>query len=549
MSILPEKHDRRHRSQSLTRSTAVPTPGAGTVGPSPTVPSSLRSSRRCGWVLGLVCTLFWTALVTPAEVVQAQEPVRALSLEEAIERAMASNPAVLIPDAEEGSAEWGVRAARASLLPSASLGGGVSWQGSGEERFGSLTSGQLGVVSPPSWYFSQYSANLSFSLSGATLLAPAQARAGLEGARARTDAARAQLRLEVIQAYLAVLQGDEAVRLARAEIDRAEVNARLARAQVELGSATQLDLQQAELAVGRARVTLTREEGNARNARTSLLVLIGEEPGTEDGLELTTSFPLEAPEFDEESLVDRALSGNPELAQLRAQEREARVSVRSARSSYLPSLNAQAGWSGFTRQASDGSALVAQAEAQIEGQREQCQFQNEIFSRLADPLPTQNCGAISLGPDGRQAILDGNRAFPFDFTRQPPSVSLSISIPIFQGLQRQRQVEQARVALRSVELQEAERSRALRGSVSQALTAVRTALAAARIEEVNVEVARAQLRLAREQYEAGLVDFLQLSEAESVLARGEREFVGAVFAVHDAIAALEVIVGQPLIEY
>lgn len=550
MSILPDPLSRRSRSPSQIRPTLaleLGTTGSSRAG------IAVRAARWA-WVaslvLGLLCALPWTATSASGSALQAQQqPTRTLSLGEAIDRALASNSAVLIPRAEEGSAEWGVRAARASLLPSASLGGGVSWQGSGEERLGSLTSGELGVLNPPSWYFSQYSAGLSLSLSGAALLAPRQAEAGLEGARSRTDAARDQLRLEVIRAYLAVLQGNESVRLARAEIERADVNTRLAQAQVELGSATQLDLRQAELAAGRARVALLREEGNARNARTRLLIVIGEEPGAESALELTTSFPLEAPELDEESLVDRALEGNPGLAQLRAQERGARISVRSARSSYLPTLSAQAGWSGFTRQASDGNALIAQAEAQIEGRRDECQFQNEIFSRLADPLPTQDCSAISLGPDAREAILAGNRAFPFDFTRQPPSVSLSISIPIFQGLQRQRQVEQARVALRSVELQEEERSRSLRGEVRQAVTAVRTALAAAEIEEENVEVARAQLRLAREQYEAGLVDFLQLSEAESVLARGEREFVGAVFAVHDAIAALEAIVGQPLIEY
>ncbi len=473
---------------------------------------------------------------------------QAISLDEAIAMAMDRNPSVLVPEAEIEASLWNVRAARASLLPSASVSGGVSWQGSGEERLGSLTSGELGLIDQPSWYFSQYNAGLSYSLSGATLLAPREARAGLESARARSTSAANTLRLEVTRAYIEVLRRDEAVRLADSEIERASANLRLAEAQVAVGAATQLDVRQAQIAVGRARVNKTREEGEAGNARIGLLVLLGQEPIGAEGLRLTTSFPLEAPTLDESALIAEALEGNPELAQLRAQEEQARVSVRSAQTAYLPSLNAQAGWSGFTRQASDGQLLIQQAEARVAGQIQQCQFQNELFSRLADPLPPQNCGMLALDQASRDAILAGNQAFPFDFTRQPPSVGLSISIPVFQGLQRQRQIESARVQLRSARLREDDRARSLRGDVARSVTTVRTALATAQLEEENLEVARAQLRLAREQYQAGMVDFLQLADAENILARGEREFLAAVFTVHEALAGLEATVGRPLIQ-
>jgi outer membrane protein len=477
---------------------------------------------------------------------QSPDAPRALSLEEAVQRALERNPSVLIPEAEEDVAGWNHRAARASLLPSASVGGGLQWRGSGEERVGSLTAGELGLVDQPSWYFSQYNASLTYSLSGASLLAPSEARAGIEVAAARSSQARAQLRLEVTRSYLQLLRTGESVRLAESELERAEANRRLAEAQLEVGAVTTLDLRQSEVAVGRARVALVREEGEARNARINLLIAMGEEPDHRE-LRLTTTFEPATLSLDEEALIEEALASNPELAGLRAQEEQARISLRSARTQYLPSLSAQMGWSGFTRQASDSRALVAQAEAGAEGMIRQCEFQNDILSRLADPLPTQNCGQFRLTDEARQGILEQNRDFPFGFSHEPPSVSVSLSIPVFQGLQRQRQVEQARVSMRSVQLQEENRMRTLRGEVARAVTDFRTAMEAARIEEENRGVALSQLELAREQYQAGLVDFLQLAEAENVRARAEREYLAAIYTVHETLASLEAVVGVPLI--
>jgi outer membrane protein TolC len=59
-------------------------------------------------------------------------------------------------------------------------------------------------------------------------------------------------------------------------------------------------------------------------------------------------------------------------------------------------------------------------------------------------------------------------------------------------------------------------------------------------------VAAEQLRLARERYQLGSTSFLELVEAETVKAQADRERVAAVFAYHDAVAALEAVVGTPL---
>jgi outer membrane protein len=520
---------------------------------SPPVGCRVRTART-GPGLGLLLPVALAALGLGAPQVAGQEgapedartPAQALSLAEALAQAAATNPDVRIPREEISAAQWSLRSARANLLPSLSVGSGVSWQGGGEQRLGGLTAGQLGISEQPSWLFSSWDVGLSLNLSGSAILAPREADAGLVAARARVGAAEAALILDVTRAYLGVLRNEEGVRLARQELDRAEVNLELAEGRVAVGAATPLDARQAQVAVGRARVALVRAEGELRNAGIDLLTLLGE-PEADREVRLTTRFPVAEPmALEEGALVSLALDGNPDLRSLQAQLDRSRVAHRSARTAYLPTLQLSAGWSGFSRRAVEGSFLVDQARTQSEALVQQCLQSNDILSRLTEPMPPTNCGQFTFREEDRQRILEENRAFPLDFTRQPPSASLSISLPVFQGLQRQRQVETARVERESARLRTEERTRGVRGDVIRQVTTVRTALEAAQIEEENREVAEAQLELAREQYEVGMVDFLQLAEAEAVLARAERERLDAIYGYHEALAALEALVGVPL---
>jgi outer membrane protein len=507
-------------------------------------PATSRTPRRLGgpflWAL-LLGVGIWAA-----EGVAQETPALTLSLDQAIAQAARTNPSVRIPQGEVSAAQWAARSARATLLPTFSVGSGLSWQGAGEQRLGGLTAGQLGIGEQPSWLFSSWDAGVTLNLSAGALLAPREADAGLEAARAQVGAAEAALILDVTQGYLAVLRGEEGIRLARRELEQAERNLELARGRVAVGSATPLDARQAELAVGRAQVGLIRAEGEHRSAGIGLLLLLGE-PEADRELRLTTRFPVaDAVPLNEAALVSRALTANPELHALQAQEERTGVALRSARSAYLPNLQLSAGWSGFARRAVQGSFLVDQARRQAEAQFQQCLTNNDILSRLVEPMAPINCGQFQFRDADRERILEENRAFPLDFTRQPPSASLFISLPVFQGLQRQHQVEAARVERESARLRTEDRARSLRGDVIRQVTVVRTALEAARIEEVNREVAQSQLELAREQYEVGMVDFLQLADAEAVLARAERERLDAIYGYHEALAALEALVGMPL---
>jgi len=475
----------------------------------------------------------------------AQEVVPgSLSLEDAVGIAHRNNPLLQADLNDEEAAEWNIKAAYGALIPSASASSSFSWQGSGEQQVGSVTLSDLGFGNQPSYYFSSYRLGLSYTIDGRILMALPQAKAGRDAAVAQGQATIAQTTFQVTQAYLEVLRQAEALTLARQELQRAQGNLRLAQGQVEVGTGTPMDRRQAEVAVGRARVSVLVSENAVRTAKFRLTQQMGLDP--QDGFELTTDFEIAEPLWTEDQLVAMALERNPGLRSLRASLKSQDYAVKMARSAYLPTLSLSAGTSGFAREASDPDYLVAQAMASSMGQIASCEARNDLYSRLADPLPTQDCSQYALTDAQTQAIINRNDAFPFDYVRQPPSASLSISLPIFQGRRRQRDVETARIAAEDVRHQLRNSELSLKAEIASGLANLRTSYEAALIEEENQVWADEQLRLAQERYRLGLATFLELVEAETVKATADRDRIAAIFSYHDALASLENVIGTSL---
>lgn len=481
---------------------------------------------------------------TGASSLQQASPAEGLSLQEAVALARLNNPGYLAVQNDRGVADWNVRQAYGALLPSAAASGRLGWLGTGEESFGSFTTGELGLANQPSIYSSGYSLGLSYQLSWGVLRGPAQAGAARDRTLADIRSFEVGLQRDVTLAYLDVLRQTEEVVLAEQELERARFNLRLASAQRDVGTVTALDVQQAEVQVGRAEVTLLQTEQALRTSRLVLNRTMGVR--LDRVVDPVTTFELVPPAWDEEELYPRAVGSNPNLE---ARLRDLEVSdygLSIARSSYFPTVSLAAGWSGFTRETSSTDLAIARAQGQVEAQQAQCEAQNDLYQRLADPLPPTDCSRFVFTDADRSRIITSNDVFPFDFRQSPPSASLTVSLPLFQGLSRQRQVEEAKAQQGDARHYYREQELALRADVAIGLGNVRTAYQSALIEERSQAFADEQLRLALERYRVGTISFIDLVEAETVKAQADRARLTAIYGYHDAIANLEAIVGDDL---
>ncbi len=483
------------------------------------------------------------ALLLTASMALAQQP-ELLTLGQAIDLARRNNPIYLSTQNDEAAADWAVREAYSRLvLPDLTAFSQLQYRAPGVQRIGTINTGG---VDQGALFTSFYSLNLNWQLNGTRWFQRASAQADRKATRARTKAAEFNMESAVTLQYMTALRSRDQVEVARRARERSQENLEIAQARVAAQAVIITDQKQAEVQLGRDQVSVLQSESASRVEKFRLMEGLG--LAIESDVLLVSEFEVFEPEWVVDDLIGLALDDHPQLKAFVASEDARKADVRQARSSYFPSVTVTGQWAGFTQEIENGEFLVAQAERGLANNIANCQLFNDISSGLTQPLGgfPQDCGLFTLTPEGETAILKSNNVFPFEFQKIPFQASLSVSLPIFQGFSRERQVSQAAAQYEDARhLRRSEELR-LRTAVTSANDALRTAHEVVGIEERNREVAGEQLELARERYRLGADNFFTLLEAERVTADAERAYLDAVYTFHSSLVALEVAVGRSL---
>lgn len=479
------------------------------------------------------------ALHAAADRVAAQAP-DPLTLAEAIAIARANNPDYRIQENQSRSADWDVRTAYGNLLPSVSSSTGVGYSAPGQRRLDSVVFGEQ-----PGQISSRYSLGVSLSFSGASLLAPGEARAQSRATDQNIRQAAASLESNVTQRYLAVLEARDAVAQSEREVERTGEHVRLAAARFQVGAGTQLDVRRAEVQQGQAQVRLLQ----SRNSAANEVLLLGQVLGVSlpEEVELSESFSLFSPEWQIADLLGIARSKSPVLLASRAQVDAADIRVRSARTAYLPTVSFSTGLSGYMSQASSTAPLIAQELQRAQASYSGCLQQNELYAEIG--WPTANCtdpGLPGFESELRDRIERQNSGFPFDFIRQPWNAGISLSLPIFNGLSRERGIEDARIGRSNAQHQVRAQEMAVEVEVRSALRNLQTAYETSLLQEQNRLMAEEELVLAEERFRFGITTSVEVTDAQSQLGEAERAEIASVYAFHRTLAILEALLGERL---
>ena len=477
----------------------------------------------------------------------AQE-TRQLPLAQAIDLAKRNSPVYLQTLNNLGPADWSVRSANANLfLPRADLSFFGAWQDAGAQRLGAA------LFAQPAALISQYQFSLSYTLDGATLFQPGQAKAERTAAERRIDDADLNLRDNVTRFYIEVLRLQARAVQAARELRRAGEHLRLAEAREQVGAGTRLETMQADVARGRAEVDLVLAENAARVAKLRLIQTLGIFLEA-DQVELVSDFDIFQPQLDMGALVTDAITRHPSLVALRADQNSAHSNVKVAKASYFPSLSLRASWTGFTREETNPTntidRTIQQAQLDAAATIAGCETFEELYilSGAAPPPPFNNCSQFDFTPEDAVTIDQGfrrlNNNFPFEFRNEPLSLSAFFSMPVFNGFNRQLQVEQAiarendfNYQVRGLELQ-------IRADVTEAVHNMETSYQTVQLQQENTARAQEELRLARERYQLGAGTFLELLDSETLAAQAEVDQIESVFGFHQSLVALEAAVGR-----
>ncbi|MDQ6926254.1 MAG: TolC family protein, partial [Candidatus Eremiobacteraeota bacterium] len=459
-----------------------------------------------------------------------------LSLEEAVALARVNSPSFQQSTNQRRRNDAQVRSALGSLLPSLSTSVGSQYREGRPQLFAGQT---FGAAS------SQVSGNLDLnataSYSIASFTAPRLQRASREAVDADIGGAGEQLRTQVSQQYLTALQQQARAELQDTLVATAQTQLELAKARVAVGAATVLDVRRAEVAVGQQQVLGIQARNQAGVERLRLLQMIGIEPTSD--VRLTSRFTVADPGLSLDNLLAQARTGNPSLNALRARERVADLGVRSAKGTYLPTLNLQADVSAYSNQYTSTNGLVSGALTQ---QVQQCEQQAQVRAiATGQPFDASSCAGLTLTPAQITTARAAGGNF-FSFARNPYTVSAYLSFPIFNGFNRELQVQTAQADRYDAESRVRAQELQLTADVTAAFRTLDAERQVVAQDERSVAIAKEALYLAQERYRVGAGAFLDVSQARDDYNRAQTDFLTAVYEYHRAFATLENAVGRPL---
>jgi outer membrane protein TolC len=233
--------------------------------------------------------LGWTALfVLAAAPVRAQETVR-LTQEAAVARALDTSHRLAEANARVTGAEAAIRSRQAAEQPTVNVSGGYTRTNHVDQFFVPQPIGPPRVIYPdiPDNYFSRVAFQWPIYTAGKTdaliRAAEAEARAATEDVRT----ARADLKLETIRAYWALVTATEAERVLQEAVTRADATVRDVRARYDSGLIPPNEVSSAEAQRSRQQLQLIESQNQRRSVLEDLRRLTGITGGIEPADVLT----------------------------------------------------------------------------------------------------------------------------------------------------------------------------------------------------------------------------------------------------------------------
>jgi outer membrane protein TolC/ABC-type transporter Mla MlaB component len=407
-------------------------------------------------------------------------PLR-LTLHDAVATALKENPQVQIATLSFAESQEDKSIARSALLPQA----GVevfdrAMRFNIYSEFGSKFPG-IAEHSGPFQFF-QGGPGVTMPLLDLTLWRRWQAaHQGVNASQAQETTVREQVVLLVVSQYLAGMRADAAVKAAQSRVDLAQALYDQANDLQKHGVGTGIDTLRANVELQNEKQRLLEAETQQKVALYGLSRLLNLEPQREIELADTPSF-YETPEMDASRSLEQAYETRPEMKALAARAQMAELARRGASESRLPTVN------------------------------------------FAGTVGQQGLSAPSAIP-----------AYVYQVT---------VDVPLFTGGRIHAEIAKADLELKKVDRERED----LRNQIALEVKTSQAQLDAARHEvdvaNLGVKLAQEEVAQARDRFQAGVANNIEVVSAQDALARANDNQIGALYGYNQSRADLSHAIGQ-----
>jgi len=432
------------------------------------------------WHTGILAV----GLVVPTAAAQQAPTPKEVTLQEAIQRALEVQPAMISARGDQRNAGASKRSAYGAFIPTVSLGSSAAR--SNITRIDNTT----GRPVPAEYsYTGSFNASLElfdgfrrFANLKATSALDAAAEAGVINERFLTT-------LQTKQLFYTEVANEALVRVADAQLARARQQLQISIDKLHAGSATRSDSLRSTVEYGNARIDLLRAAGNLLAAQADL----GRQIGVDGPVRAAFDSAL-PPMPDTADLRRTALSTSPAVEQAERQASAARASVWSARSQYWPTISVS-------------------------------------YSNNRQGTETAN----------------GAPNFPF-FGNYPETFQwrFALNWPILNGFVREANQVNASVNRDVAVARAFDTRRQINALVTTQMAALSTAFEQIQIADANRAAAEEDLRVQNERYRVGAATILDLLISQAALTTAEVNVIQTRFSYLVARSQLEATVGRTL---
>ncbi len=289
---------------------------------------------------------------------------------------------------------------------------------------------------------------------------------GLALARGQKHSAEQQVMIATVLSYLAVIEAQQSVEAAQADVDLAERLLELAKNQHDAGVATGIDVARAETRLAGQGVRLAQARTDADSARLNLLRVVGAPLSSELTLTDGMNFMPEAVPDCEET-IQRALADRIEIHVAQEQLLAAKARKQAAAAGWIPSVSFMADY---------GSSGVTPRETS---------------------LPTR-------------------------------SVGIHVDVPIFDGGRIHSEYKIAASRLRQAELRLRDLKEVVEKEVRLAIDNLSTRREQVEASQKTLALAERELDLAGDRFRNGVGDNIEVLNAQTALETARRELVASL---------------------
>ncbi len=433
-----------------------------------------------------------TAQAAPAQVpgstTQAAPPTPILSLEAAVQQALANNPQVTAAQQSLVAAQAGVITARAGLAPTVSATGSGSY---GTSAVSGAQSINQVLGAPASTLNATGAVSITGTLplfdGGRTHAAVEQAEAAVAASEATLKQTRQDIALQTATDFFIVLKAERTTTVREAQLAQAQQQLAQAEAQFRAGTAAQADVIQAQAQVAQAQVDLLTARNQIDTTKAALRSVLGldaqgpvevQEPPTPPNTLVLTA----------DVAVQEALQNRPEIA-------GAAAAVQS----------------------NQGTLDLAYVNAGVQ---------------------------VSVGlnttyvPYSSNALVNNSTSY---------GLTATVTLPLFDSGKGGAGINAAKANLNAAQAKLEQAKLTVRQDAYQAYLAVVQGAATVAATEAAQKAANEALRVAEGRYQAGVATIVEVTTSRATAAQADVNAVNARYDYQAALATLRHAVGRPIV--